>query len=556
MYNKHRNSGARRRFSTAIPLLLCCCLLSTVAPPTPTGVWRHQSVAGAPLEPRVSQVLANVAQSLGWPTAVGAYATVHGQALGVSSTGTLPADVSATIVAVRGEGQSLLDALQDRAMTSGVFHGWPAIIVHPDDPAPTSGDRHTVDHGLVAWHCGAYAFLAEDREGGGREDSISEALHAVAERHGLCGVGSTVVVLAETADTSGSTPLGHYEALAREVNRYYAHNAYGRVALDFRFMDADGPKGDDDWHSVGPELSTYAEDPMGFALAATQRAFEGARLTGVIYLERAIVVYPAARSEGASQVFSPVTIWLPSEHRITIGSAGHTSTLSVASLVLLPEESRLGIWAHEIGHTLHSKYALGDGYHRLRDRYHGDPSRRWYAQVRSWGLMGFGDLRGNPAGASPTHMCSYTKEAANWLHYVEAQTDRDYHLTALEHQGIGDAILRIDDPLSTDPLNYYIIEARDREALYGAPQTGVMVYHVTYDRQEERAEVHAIISSREIAAADGRLWAEYPTLYGVALSDGVKEYTIEGAGLRLTLLSESFSPYQATVRVERHAVVR
>ena len=42
-----------------------------------------------------------------------------------------------------------------------------------------------------------------------------------------------------------------------------------------------------------------------------------------------------------------------------------------------------------------------------------------------------------------------------------------------------------------------------------------------------------------------------PTLHGTARGDGAREYIISG-GLVVRLLAESFAPYRATARIERH----
>ena len=90
-------------------------------------------------------------------------------------------------------------------------------------------------------------------------------------------------------------------------------------------------------------------------------------------------------------------------------------------------------------------------------------------------------------------MSSYTKEAAGWLRYRQAELGQEYTLTALESQNAGDEVLILDEPgergMETAPTgsgdgtrsDYYILEARDRTQPYGAPETGVVIYHVTRD---------------------------------------------------------------------------
>ena len=92
------------------------------------------------------------------------------------------------------------------------------------------------------------------------------------------------------------------------------------------------------------------------------------------------------------------------------------------------------------------------GLHRVSDRYQSDQPGRQLGHVGAWDLMGTGSRWGDPAGVAPTHMSSYTKEAAGWLRYLPAELGRHYRLEALENQSMGDHVLRVDDPSSDDPL--------------------------------------------------------------------------------------------------------
>jgi hypothetical protein len=113
---------------------------------------------------------------------------------------------------------------------------------------------------------------------------------------------------------------------------------------------------------------------------------------------------------------------------------------------------------------------------------------------------------------------------------------------------MGDAALKLDDPLDDDPLcSYYLIEARDHEAPFGAPESGVMIYHVTYDHDAGHPLVNTLRCQCDYALAFPR---NATTLHGAAEPDGAREYTIAGKAV-IRLLAESFSPYRATVRIEK-----
>ena len=164
--------------------------------------------------------------------------------------------------------------------------------------------------------------------------------------------------------------------------------------------------------------------------------------------------------------------------------------------------------------------------------------------------MGSGSRWGPLLGASPTHMSSYTKVEAGWLRYCEAMCGREYLLTALENQRASGCVLRFDDPLTDDPRYYYILEARDHDAYYGAPHSGVMVYHITHDSTARHAVVNTVRTEPERRVVDGLESTELPTLHGIGHPHGVTEYVNRMAGIRVRLLVESNSPYQASLRLD------
>ena len=362
----------------------------------------------------------------------------------------------------------------------------------------------------------------------------------------------TVVILAETTDTPGKDSLRRFQALAQAANWYYALNSYGDVGFSFTFMDADGPAGAHDWYNVGPSLSAYIGNEDGFVVAALGQALAGADWPESVYLQRAIVVYAGTKLLSDATPFSSATFWQPDTSYLEVTGGEHHTRVYIASLILVCEQDELGTWVHELGHTLCVKGATASPYGRISDRYNYDdqPDRR-YGEVGHWDLMGSGSRWGNPIGTSPTHMSSYTKEAAGWLHYGPASLDQNYELTALENQVMGDAVLTLDDPLSDDPLCYYILEARDSGAFFGAPESGVMLYHVTYDHQADHTVV-ATVGPQEggPSAIQSDVSHQRTTLHGAASAEGAREYIISD-GLRVRLLAESFSPYRATVRIER-----
>ncbi|MHB1296224.1 MAG: metallopeptidase domain-containing protein [Anaerolineae bacterium] len=352
--------------------------------------------------------------------------------------------------------------------------------------------------GYIAWTCGSYVFVARDDSGLGGEDAIAAALYAAAEKQGMCALGDTLVILAGTADTPGAEELAHFQEMAQSVNTYYGQNSYGRVLLTYTFMDADGSEGSEDWYEVGPTLADYAGKETDFAIAAVKEAFAEGAPRDELELARVIVVYAGQSAQATHDAATPAPLStlcsMPPNgmwHEIEVGTGDATSKVFAGSLVVVAEEDGLGLWAHEVGHTLYSQYKLFNKWQRISDRYNYQQPWGQYGNIDNWGLMGSGNWWGDPLASAPVHMSSFAKESAEWLSYTDAQVDTSYTLTALENQQFGDSVLRLDDPTSADPNRFFILEARDASAPYGAPESGVVFYRVSWSA----AHGHHIVNS-------------------------------------------------------------
>jgi hypothetical protein len=364
--------------------------------------------------------------------------------------------------------------------------------------------------------------------------------------------GSTLVVLAQTDDARGATRVEHFRELAAEANRYYALNSYGRVAFDLRFADADGQAGDADWFTVGPRLAAYAADPYTLGAAAVVAALSGGDLPPAVTLERAIVVYPSAGQQAQQRRSLGPACYSPEEGATFVvrGAWGMTE-VRLGQVILVSDAEPLGTWVHELGHTLPAPGGQTATGH-LGDRYRDARAPARGGELDAWDLMGLGNLWGSPRGAAPTHMSSYTKMLAGWLRPWRADLDRDIPLSALEGQRAGDGVLVLDNPSNDDPGSYYILEARDAEAPFGAPESGVMLYYVSGGGAAGKTVVDAL--GPQFGDPRGRRGGQdyqRPTLYGAASPEGSSEYVISG-GLRVRLLAETFCPYSATVHIEHY----
>jgi hypothetical protein len=377
-------------------------------------------------------------------------------------------------------------------------------------------------------------------------------LFRVAERRSLCGLPASIIVLARTGDMPPVDAL-NAQVMADMAQRYYDANGYGRVSFDLTFLGAGGHQCPPEWITDAPSGPTFERSSLEFALEALQSALGGRALAQAAYIERAIVVCPAdgmATLSGstAAHVYQllggdPFELWLP--------QAG--SRVWVSQVALVRDDDDLGAWVHELGHTLYAREPGPFGQHRLTDRYNAVTYEKGlsYGDLGGWDVMARGCFSGRLCERLPVHMSSYTKVAANWLSFGSAPIGVDLTLASLEHQRIGDRVLSFDQLLFSDPRSIYFMEARDHDTAYGAPASGVVIYLLTYDD----AHGHAVVSKLTRLGPDlglGQLVdaLSRPTLYGVGQPDGVTQIDLVG-GYRVTLVSEQFQPYRATVRIER-----
>jgi M6 family metalloprotease-like protein len=398
--------------------------------------------------------------------------------------------------------------------------------------------------GLIVWSCGSHTFVVRDDTGAGAEDGIAGALYMAAQNQGLCDLGDTLVILAGTDDVPGSRPLSHFQNMAQDTNAYYGQNAYGRVSLAYTFMDADGSAGSNDWYNVGPSLADYAGKENEFAIAAIEKAFEAGAPRDELNLARVIVVYAGPSQQASHDAATPAPLstlmWPPANARwweIEVGPDDSPSTVFTGSLILVAEDDGLGLWTHEVGHSLYSRYLMFNKYNRISDRYNYSQPWGQYGRIDNWGLMGSGNWWGDPLASDPVHMSSFSKVSGGWLEFTDGELDERYTLTAVERQKYGDSVLRIDDPTVANPEWFYIIEARDASPTdFGAPESGVVIYHVGWNGGHKHHIVNNLLPQSGVTRSTGPAGRSYER---TTLRGDSTVYRSPSRKLEFTLHSES-----------------
>jgi len=240
-------------------------------------------------------------------------------------------------------------------------------------------------------------------------------------------------------------------------------------------------------------------------------------------------------------------------HEIRVGPPERPSTVYAGTLIVVAEEDGLGVWVHEIGHSLYSRHLLHGKWNRISDRYNYQQPWGQFGQVGYWGLMGTGAWWGDPTASNPVHMTAFTKEGAGWLTYQDAEVGQQYTLTATENQDGAHTALRIDDPSTANPDCFLILEARQGGGWYGAPTDGVILYQVT---RSAAAGANYVVNSmasqagpRSGTGPDGQQYV-MPTLHGAG-AGGTTVFQSPSRHLQFVLHSETTAGgYSALVSVE------
>jgi M6 family metalloprotease-like protein len=291
---------------------------------------------------------------------------------------------------------------------------------------------------------------------------------------------------------------------------------------------------------------------MKFANEAVAAAFKGSDMKDEPTFERIVVVFAGdSMQRNATTGIMQNQNWGPRTFDFEYdASDGTKKKVHARNVIWLGETNLLGSWAHEFGHSLPSKNEAPKG---ISDRYNyaGNLARQ-LGEIGPWGLMGSGSHWGTNDGDVPTQMCGFTKVDGGWLTYRQIKTNETYTEKSLESKAAGDSVLQLDDPENTDAKFYYIIEARDSGAEWGAPESGVVVYKVEYDS----ANSHYVMNNLKpqlgnqtaTSAASREHDYDRPTLYST-LGNGSYYISVPGE-FEVVLKSETASPYTATVEVQ------
>jgi len=195
------------------------------------------------------------------------------------------------------------------------------------------------------------------------------------------------------------------------------------------------------------------------------------------YVDAFIVVHAGM---GGEETGDPGDIWshkwvLPEEYTADGG-------VKVYAYLTIPENAKLGVAAHELGHLLFG----------FPDLYDIDYSSEG---IGDWCLMAGGSWNGG--GDTPAHPSAWCKAQQGWVDVVQVSSD-----TSLELPDVKSS--KTVHRLWTDGTvgqEYFLLENRQQEGFdAGLPGAGLLVWHVDESQETNEDENHYLVA---LMQADG-----------------------------------------------------
>jgi immune inhibitor A len=316
---------------------------------------------------------------------------------------------------------------------------------------------------------------------------------AAAERAPLRGAVRVVVVLAQFSDRAMGQSNAHFQDL------FFSTGVLPNGSVKEYFRDVTGGLVDLVGEVVGPfqlpqTLAWYANNNFGIGRpTGTPRANIMARDAAVAanpqvnygpydndgngFVDAFIVVHAGS---GGEQTGNSGDIW---SHKWTLPQALAADGKQIFAYLTIPEDARIGVCAHELGHLLFGFPDLYD----IDDTSEG---------VGNWCLMGGGSWNGG--GDVPAHPSAWCKVNQGWaavsnvttggaLSLPDVKTSRTVH--RLWKDGAGGS-------------EYFLVENRQRTGFDAQlPGDGLLIWHVDESQPDNSNESHYKVG---LVQADGK----------------------------------------------------
>jgi len=315
---------------------------------------------------------------------------------------------------------------------------------------------------------------------------------AAADRAPLQGTVRVIVVLVDFSDKHMTQTQQHFKdlffglgAAKKSVREYYAEVTNGLIDIQgdvvgpFRLPQtlvayAHGASG---MGGAAPNAQTMAKDAL---LAANPTVnFTPYDNDGNGFVDAFIVIHAGT---GAETNNNPADIW---SHKWTVaGGAQTVDSTKVFAYLTVPEDCKIGVCAHELGHLLFG----------FPDLYDTDGTSEG---IGNWCLMAAGSWGGG--GDNPVHPSAWCKANQGWAAVVNRTTNGS---VAVQDVKTGHTIYRLWKD-GAPGKEYFLVENRQKSGNFDGslPASGLLIWHIDENQTNNKDENHYWVA---LMQADGK----------------------------------------------------
>ncbi len=376
-----------------------------------------------------------------------------------------------------------------------------------------------------------------------------------AERAPLRGTVRVVVVLVQFSDRAMGQPASHFQELFfstgvlpnGSVTEYFNEVTGGLVVIDGEVV---GP------YTLPQNLAWYANNNFGIGRpSGTPRANIMANDSAVAadpdvdfglydndgngFVDAFIVVHAGG---GGEQTGNPNDIW---SHKWVLPSALTADSKQIFAYLTIPEDARIGVCAHELGHLLFG----------FPDLYDTDDTSEG---IGNWCLMAGGSWNGG--GDIPAHPSAWCKAQQGWAAVTNVVTGGTLSLPDVKSSRTIHRLWKD----GTGGSEYFLLENRQRTGYdSNLPGDGLLIWHIDDAQGGNTDENHYRVA---LMQADGKRDMEldvnrgdagdpYPGTSGNTSFTGTstpssKSYASQDTCVSVTAISASGPTMTATVQVQ------
>lgn len=322
--------------------------------------------------------------------------------------------------------------------------------------------------------------------------SASRAIAVAGNRAPLTGTLKVMVVLVDFSDKAIANPKKHYDDLffsegviaTGSVKEYYKEvtnglvNISGQVVGPYRMPKtmtayAHGESGTGE---AKPNARTLAEDAAKAANSIVDFSQYDNDQDG--YVDAFVVIHAGT---GAEETGKGSDIW---SHKWLLPTVYNADGTHVYAYLTVPDDCKLGVCAHELGHLLFG----------FPDLYDDDYSSEG---IGDWCLMAGGSW--NNGGLTPAHPCGWCKAQQNWVNTVTLSSNKK--AVSIPDVKDSNTIYRLWKDGSSGS-EYFLAENRTKKNYDKfLPGEGLLIYHIDDAMDSNSNELHYKVA---LLQADGK----------------------------------------------------